>query len=62
MRAYRLEVEDSMLDKVMMFLQNLPKGEVRIKEDKKKIKPLNFNSIALNTKDYKFNREEANAR
>jgi len=34
MRTLRLKVEDSVFDKVMYFLQKLPKNEVEIIEDK----------------------------
>ena len=34
MHSIRLNVQDSVLDKVLYFLQNLPKNEVEIVEDK----------------------------
>jgi len=34
MHALKLNIEDSVFDKVIYFLQNLPKSEVRIVEDK----------------------------
>lgn len=34
MHSIRLDVQDSVLDKVLYFLQNLPQSEVRIVEDK----------------------------
>lgn len=34
MHALKLNIEDSVFDKVIYFLQNLPKNEVRIVEDK----------------------------
>ena len=33
MHSIRLNIQDSILDKFMIFLQNLPKHEVRIVED-----------------------------
>ena len=65
MHSIRLDVQDSVLDKVLYFLQNLPKNEVKIIGDittSKKTKPQKFTSISLHTKDFKFDREEANAR
>jgi len=59
----RLEICDNIVDKVMFFLQNLPKSEVKVdieNENYKKIKKLK--SISLKTKNFKFNREEANDR
>ena len=55
----RLEIAD----KVMLFLQNLPKNEVKLNvEHKTSTKPKKLRSVSLKTKDFKFNREEANAR
>lgn len=34
MHSIRLDIQDSAFDKVIYFLQNLPKSEVRIVEDK----------------------------
>jgi hypothetical protein len=34
MHAIKLNIEDSVFDKVIYFLQNLPKNEVEIVEDK----------------------------
>ena len=59
----RLEIEDSIVDKVMFFLQNLPKNEVKLDvESETYTKPKKLRSISLKTKGFKFNREEANAR
>ena len=33
MHSIRLDVQDTVLNKLMIFLQNLPKNEVRIIED-----------------------------
>ncbi len=59
----RLEIGDSIVDKVMFFLQNLPKNELKLNiESETQVKPKKLKSISLNTKGFKFNREEANAR
>ena len=65
MHTIRLDVQDSVLDKVLYFLQNLPKNEVKIIEDiatSKSAKVQKLSSISLHTKGFKFNREEANER
>jgi len=65
MHSIHLNIEDSVFEKVIYFLQNLPKNEVTIVEDitiTKSTKLPKFNSIQLHTKDFNFNREEANAR
>jgi hypothetical protein len=65
MHSLRLDIEDSVFDKVIYFLQNLPKDEVKIignKEDINSRKKLKFNAIKIQTKDFIFDREEANAR
>ena len=64
MHTIRLDVQDSVFEKVIYFLKNLPVDEVKIIDDQvsKKVKPKRFNSIKLQTKNFKFDREEANAR
>ena len=64
MKTIRLDVEDSIFDTVMYFLNNLPKKDVKLnientKDSKKKNK---LNAISIKTKGFKFNREEAHAR
>jgi hypothetical protein len=61
----RIEIAENMVDKVMSFLQNLPKNEIKLdveKESSIKHKPKKLRSISLKTKGFSFNREEANAR
>lgn len=59
MHTLKLEVNDSVFDKVMFFLNNLPKNDVKltVASTTKKL-----NSISIKTKGYRFDREEANAR
>ncbi len=64
MKTIRLDVEDSIFDNVMYFLNNLPKKDIKLnienaKNSKKKNK---LNAISIKTKGFKFNREEAHAR
>jgi hypothetical protein len=63
--SIRLDIQDSVFDKVIYFLNNLPSNEVKIVEDiknSKSVKKPKFSSIKLNTKNFHFDREEANAR
>ena len=65
MHSIRVEIQDSVFDKVIYFLKNLPVNEVKIIDDvaiSKKIKQQRFNSISLHTKGFRFDREEANVR
>lgn len=63
MHTITLNVKDSIYDKIIYFLKHLPKNEIEITQNKKVQKrDRAFNSISLNTKGFKFNREEANAR
>ncbi len=65
MHSIRVEIQDGVFDKVICFLNNLPVNEVKIIDDattSKETRKLIFNSIGLHTKDFKFDREEANAR
>lgn len=64
MHTLKVEVNDTILDKVMFFLNNLPKSEIKlsIEETAQNHKPKKLNSISLKTKGFKFDRDEANAR
>jgi hypothetical protein len=65
MHSIRLNIEDSVFDKVIYFLKNLPINEVKIIDDVVDIKKepaYKPSSIELHTKGFKFNREEANER
>jgi hypothetical protein len=67
MHTLKLKVQDSVFDKIMYFLQNLPKNEVEVIEEKATSKAgtdfiafLSSNPVAING-DF-LAREEANAR
>ncbi len=65
MHTIKLNIQDNIFDKVIYFLQHLPKDEVKIIDDTtiiKRQKIDRFNTIKLHTKDFKFDRKEANAR
>lgn len=63
MHTLKLEVNDTVFDKVMLFLNNFSKSEIKLNiEDNATQKPKKLNSISLKTKNFKFNRDEANAR
>jgi len=64
MKTIRLDVDDSIFDKVMYFLNHLPKKDVRlnIEDHQKDKKQIRLNAISIKTKGYKFDREEAHAR
>jgi len=63
----KLKVQDSVFDKIMYFLQNLPKNEVEVIEEKKVmhkeedfIEHLSQNPLSINGEF--LSRNEANAR
>jgi hypothetical protein len=62
--SIRLEVNENILDKVMYFLNLLPQNDIKIKLENNltENKPKRLKAVSLKTKDFKFNREEANAR
>ena len=65
MHSIKLEIQDSVFDKVIYFLKSLPSNEVKVIDDQissKEVKKSKFNSISLNTKGFKFDREDINAR
>ena len=63
MKTIHLEINESIFDKVMLFLNNLPKKDVKlsVENDDKHVSD-QLKSISLKTKDFKFNRNEANER
>ncbi len=63
MHTLKLEVKDTVFDKVMYFLSNLPNSEIKLTVENESYKSSKkLNSISIKTKGYRFNREEANAR
>ena len=63
MKTIRLDVDDSIFDKVM-YLNHLPKKDVKvnIEDDGKRRNHKKLNVISIKTKGFKFDREEANVR
>ncbi len=45
MHSIRLDIEDSAFDKIIYFLKNLPKNDVRIIEDTKEIDDVSESDI-----------------
>ncbi|MDA3937886.1 MAG: hypothetical protein PF693_01075 [Spirochaetia bacterium] len=58
MRTIKLDVNDSIFDKVMLFLNNFSKHDVQKNIEEKRITN-KLNAISIKTKDFKFNRDEA---
>mgnify|MGYP006297914939 CR=1 FL=1 len=69
MKTLRLRINERVLDKVLYFLKNLPKDEVEVIEEQENTHPLayktsgkvTFQATALNTKGFRFDREESHA-
>ncbi|MDD3324726.1 MAG: hypothetical protein PHN38_06365 [Sulfurospirillaceae bacterium] len=63
MQVLKLEVHDAIFDKVISFLKNFPQNQVKLDIEKQTSnKPKKLKSISLRTKDFRFDRDEANAR
>ena len=70
MHTIKLNIQDSIYNHIMFLLKNLNNNsnDIEIIEDKiikKESKDnidLRFNAISIDTRGFKFNREEANAR
>lgn len=66
MHTIKLNVQDSIYKHIMFLLRNLNTKELEIVEDKtvstQETKKRRLNAISINTKEVKFDREEANAR
>lgn len=67
MHTLKLKVQDSVFDKIMYFLQNLPKNEVEVIEEKVQSKEKEdfieyLSSNPVNVNDAFLTRTEANAR
>jgi hypothetical protein len=64
MHALKVYVDDSVFDKVMSFLKNLPAHQVKvdIEPTTRSNSPKVLKAVSLKTKGFTFNRDEANAR
>lgn len=64
MRSLRVEVSDTIFEKVIAFFNNFPKRDINlaIDENKKTYSPKHLSSLSIKTKGFKFDREEANER
>ena len=58
MHTLKLEINDTIFDKVMFFLNNLPKKDVKLTvESTVQTKTKKLNCISIKTKGYQFDRE-----
>ncbi|MGJ0316926.1 hypothetical protein NG754_10400 [Aliarcobacter cryaerophilus] len=64
MRSLRVEVSDTIFERVIAFFNKLPKRDIKlaIDENDKIYTPKQLSSLSIKTKGFKFNREEANER
>ena len=63
MKTIKISISDSIFDKIMFFLSNLPKKDVKIEiEEEKKEDKEPLKTISIKTRSFKFDREEAHAR
>lgn len=64
MRILKVEVNDTIFEKVMAFFNKLPKNEIQLSvEEKREIQtPKKLSSFSLKIKGFKFNRDKANER
>ena len=64
MRSLRVEVSDTIFERVIAFFNKLPKRDIKlaIDENDKIYIPKQLSSLSIKTQGYKFNREEANER
>lgn len=65
MHSIKLRINDRVIDKVLYFLESLPKDEVEIVEDSLVPSPqksaMLLSAVSLQTSGYKFDREEASS-
>lgn len=66
MKTVKLNIDERVFDKVMFLLTNLPKNDVKVnietKEGSDSFNKLKLKAVSLKTKNFKFDRDEANAR
>jgi len=62
MRTIKLDVSENVYEKVILYLNNLSKTDIKITEDKPEQIHNFFHSVSLKTKGYKFSRDEAHDR
>jgi len=61
MQTIKIDVSDTIYDNVMFFLNNLPKKEIKLYSNKKKIDTV-FDKFNIDVQSFQFNRDEANER
>lgn len=62
MKTIYLEINENIFDKVMSFLNNLSKKDIKLRVENNLPVSKKLTSLSLKTKNFKFNREEANER
>ncbi len=64
MKTIHLQIDDNILDKVMSFLKNLPKKNIKVEiEDTPVFKnKRQLTTLSLKTKNFTFDRNEAHER
>jgi hypothetical protein len=64
LRTLKVEVADTIFDKVVAFFNMLPKTDFKLFVDDKNSldTPKKLTSLSIKTKGFKFNRDEANER
>ena len=62
MKTIHLEINESIFDKVMLFLNNLPKKDIKLSVEDNLPVSKQLTSLSLKTKNFKFDRNEANER
>lgn len=64
MRSLRVEVSDTIFERVIAFFNKLPKRDIKlaIDENDRTNNPKQLSSLSIKTKSFKFDREAANER
>ena len=62
MKTIHLEINENIFDKVMFFLNNLSKKDIKLRVEDNVSVSKQLTSLSLKTKNFKFNRNEANER
>ncbi len=62
MKTIHLEINENIFDKVMFFLNNLSKKDIKLRVEDSLPLSKQLTSLSLKTKNFKFDRNEANER
>jgi len=62
MKTIHVHADEGIADRIISFLKSLPPHKVKVEVEEKKPRRKRFNAIELETRSFRFDREEAHER